>query len=978
MNQPSALALSVQGVDQCRQFLKGLASKDGSKEIWIKFGHDSIYRATWDELGNLSGTATALATERDPHSRIDKGKPIPDLLKHLHSRSQKEDGGVFFVPTQPIGLPLAECVTATDDIGIEMDHLPMDEQKALIAEFCQVTGLEFASILTSGGASVHLHLKADRHYPVGEMNRLRRLAIIAFQSDPVTARLHQPMRLPGFFRKEKNAYQELLSISDRRYSVDELTIGFNEWFEHKEWPFTYLISDAWWTEAWHPLLASSNPSTPALKQSDTQRYLVEGNAAYLARRAVESEQQRQRIANMPAISGEKISDVLQACCDRASVGDFNGVDWQGSGGHYRGQCPFHEGKTGNSAWLSNQSGALKFHCVSCTDDDPRSSFEYWISRFGLASIDEPHLKGKNYAKAAEVFLDLSGVSMPERPKVVPEINGNGHKPVDVGGFGPLVGAGEGDPKDTSGSTRSRHEIPLPNSQYHEAIELILKGLSSEPNYLESIYVQGNDFSEKWLVRVLVNADKSVRIIDPLTVDKTHVELEKRFEFHKFDKKNASIPSTCPDRIAKSLLSEGQWLSLKPLDRISRIPLLQWNGGINDIPGYYLEEKTILDVKKDEFKFKLEPTIDDAKNALKKLKHFFREFHFKDLLGIQDKINAPSIDRSGAISALLTAVSRHMYDLAPCFITNAHTPGSGKGTLASVITMIQDGKVQSERTWNPDPIELDKVIVSELLNQPPSLVIGNIDSKFGGSIIESLLTKAQYPGRVLGLSKMVYPSTKTLLMANGNNLTISKDMVRRSIMTRLDCGVEKPQNIEYEVKDIIGYTKLHRSQLFVYALTILQAFLLSGEVDTPRSKLNGFEDWDKLVRGSLLWVGESDPVQSQIALDEDDEDAVLLSRFIEVFLSDYYAGKSVTPKQMILKAEAKDPMDRGSEDYCETLREICYNFKADSFSKESLGKFLAKNQGQVKAGYCIKKLRRTNGGQPWTVEAPIQPDDRIEV
>jgi hypothetical protein len=549
----------------------------------------------------------------------------------------------------------------------------------------------------------------------------------------------------------------------------------------------------------------------------------------------------------------------------------------------------------------------------------------------------------------------------------------GHKPVV--GFEPLVGAGEVD--ETEASIRVRHTIPLPNSQYHEAIELILKGLSSEPNYLESIYVQGNDFSEKWLVRVLVNADKSVRIIDPLTVDKTHVELEKRFEFHKFDKKKASIPSTCPDRIAKSLLSEGQWLSLKPLDRISRIPLLQWNGGINDIPGYYLEEKTILDVKKDEFKFKSEPTIDDAKNALKKLKHFFREFHFKDLLGIQDKINASSIDRSGAIAALLTAVSRHMYDFAPCFITNAHTPGSGKGTLASVITMIQDGKVQSERTWNPDPIELDKVIVSELLNQPPSLVIGNIDSKFGGSIIESLLTKAQYPGRVLGLSKMVYPSTKTLLMANGNNLTISKDMVRRSIMTRLDCGVEKPQNIEYEVKDIIGYTKLHRSQLFVYALTILQAFLLSGEVDTPRSKLNGFEDWDKLVRGALLWVGESDPVQSQIALDEDDEDAVLLSRFIEVFLSDYYAGKAVTPKEMILKAEAKDLMDKASEDYCETLREICYNFKADSFSKESLGKFLARNQGQVKAGYCIKKLRRLEGGQPWTVEAPIQLNDRIE-
>jgi hypothetical protein len=594
---------------------------------------------------------------------------------------------------------------------------------------------------------------------------------------------------------------------------------------------------------------------------------------------------------------------------------------------------------------------------------------------------QPEWIFKNGGKDFKDWVEQLRQSGHKNREISAMIMPNGNGPVDAGEFGNLMGAGEVNKielKEESRSIRSRHTIPLPNNQYHEALELILKGLSSEPRYLESIYVQGNDFSEKWLVRVLVNPDKSVRIIDSLTVDKMHVELEKRFEFNKLDKKGGAIPSTCPDRIAKSLLSEGQWLPLKPLDRISRIPLLQWNGSINDVSGYYLEEKTILDVKKDEFKFKSEPTVDDAKVAAKRLKHFFREFHFKDLLGIQDKVNAPSVDRSGAIAALLTAVSRHMYDFAPCFITNAHTPGSGKGTLASVITIIQDGKVQSERTWNPDPVELDKVIVSELLNQPPSLVIGNIDSKFGGSIIESLMTKAQYPGRVLGLSKMVYPSTKTLLMANGNNLTISKDMVRRSIMTRLDCGVEKPQNIEYEVKDIIGHTRLHRNQLFVHVLTILQAFLLSGEVDTARSKLNGFEDWDKLVRGALLWIGEADPVQSQIALEEDDEDAVLLSRFIEAFLSDYYAGKAVTPKQMILKAESKDLMDKGSEDYCETLKEICYIQKTDSFSKESLGKFLAKNQGQVKAGYCIKKLKRLEGGQPWTVEAPIQPNDRIEV
>jgi uncharacterized protein (DUF927 family) len=436
--------LAPVGVDQCRQFLKGLRPKDESREIWVKFGHDSIYRATWDEKGNLSGIATSLVTKSDPSSRTNKGKPIPDLIKHLHSLSQKEDGGVFFVPTQPIGLPLAECVTSTDDIGIEMDHLPMDEQKSVIAAFCKVTGLEFASVLTSGGTSIHLHLKMDGHYPVEVMEYFRRMAVIAFQSDPVTVRLHQPMRLPGFFRKEKDAYQELLSLSDLRYTPDELTCAFDRWFEYKNLPFTYTISGAWWSDVWHPLLASSNPSTPALKQSDTQRYLTEGNAAYLNRRAAESEQQRERIASLPAITGEKISDLVQACCDRANVGDFNGVDWQGSGGHYRGQCPFHEGKSGNSAWLSDAKGALRFHCSSCTGDAPRTSFEYWVAQHGLSSIDEHHgLKGKDYVEAAKVFLSEHGVGLPkmERTKdAAPTLNGNNHKPKDAREFDLIDGA----------------------------------------------------------------------------------------------------------------------------------------------------------------------------------------------------------------------------------------------------------------------------------------------------------------------------------------------------------------------------------------------------------------------------------------------------------------------------------------------------------------------------------------------------------
>jgi hypothetical protein len=409
--------------------LKGLRAKGDNREIWIKFGHDSVYRAEWDDNGNLSGIATALEDKDDPYSRDFKGRPIPDLIKHLEARAKKEEGGVFYIPTQPLGLPLAACVTETDDIGIEIDHLPLDEQKSLIALFTQVTGLEFASVLTSGGASVHAHLKMDDHYSVEEMHQWRRLAIIAFQSDPVTERLHQPMRMPGFYRKEKGAYQELLSSSDRRYTHAQLSEGFDLWFEYRGWACPSEISEQWFKEAWFPLLNSQNPASPALKASQTQKYLAEGNDAYIARRKAESEAKAAERKPMTDVTGEKISDVVEGVCDRASVSDFGGVDWQGQGGHYRGQCPFHSGKTGNSAWLSDKLGGFKFHCVSCTDDQPRSSFEYWVAQQGITGIDSPGLRGKDYVKAAEVFLAQYGLSLP-RP-VRPEANGHS-KPEAIG------------------------------------------------------------------------------------------------------------------------------------------------------------------------------------------------------------------------------------------------------------------------------------------------------------------------------------------------------------------------------------------------------------------------------------------------------------------------------------------------------------------------------------------------------------------
>ncbi|MGL5065755.1 MAG: hypothetical protein ACRC62_37780 [Microcoleus sp.] len=956
MAQPTVAA----GADQCRQFLKGLRPKSENREIWIKSGHDSIYRAEWDEEGNLSGILTSCLTKDDPFSRQPKGKPIPNLIEYLEVRAKKETGGVFYIPTQPIGLPIASAVSETDDIGVEMDHLSLDDQKTLIAEFCEVTGLEFASVLTSGGNSVHAHLKLAEHLPIEQAGYWRRLAIIAFQSDPVTERLHQPMRLPGFFRKEKNSYQELLSLSDRRYTEDELRIGFSQWFEHKGWALTYTISDQWWKEVWFPLLRGENKATPQLKASQTVIFLTEGDAAYTKRRAVESAARAAERLPVPNISGQQISDVVGQVCDRAQTGDFSGVDWQGSGGHYRGQCPFHQGKTGNSAWLSDKDGGLRFHCVSCTNDGPRSSFEYWIAQSGLAAIESPSLTGRDYAKAAEVFLGQYGLTLPKPIK--PETNGHSNKAI----AGQSAGGEESKGEFLPDPGFDRPKIEVKAGALKSTRETIIGYLAKETNPVDQIYVQGN--GEQWLTRILTTNNK-VDCCQKLDADKITQAFDDRFAFFqtkKTQKGETSVSIDCPVSIAKNFYNASRWDPLPKLTGIIKLPVLKMDGTVCMGKGYDSGTGYLMDFDEKEFCLKEKPNKKDAIEALKILKDLISESSFED-----DR------SRSGALSMLLTAASRNSYDYAPLHAISANTPGAGKGTLTQLATIFATGKPnEGMTTFNPEETELKKSLVSAFMKGSSVISFDNISRShvFGGAEIEMALTNLIYSGRILGGNEMGAFSTKVLWLANGNKLNLTLDMGRRTILIVLDSKEENAFEKEYQ-RDLIPYAIKNRGKLVSAALTILQAFLLEKPLIQVRP-LNSFVQWSNVVRNALIWLGEADPApnsKSIYELDGIDEERAGLAYLLDIWL-ELYGKTSVTAREVVNRAIGSN----GNERLRTALTEVALD-KKGQLTSNSLGKYLRSHAGVrignmrfIKAGIADKHQNVVQ----WQIEVFPCGDDLI--
>ncbi len=222
---------------------------------------------------------------------------------------------------------------------------------------------------------------------------------------------------------------------------------------------------------------------------------------------------------------------------------------------------------------------------------------------------------------------------------------------------------------------------------------------------------------------------------------------------------------------------------------------------------------MLQFEPTDFSLKDDPTKQDAIAAINLLKDLLGEFCFKS-----------DVDLSAALSLLLTAVSRKLFALAPLHAVNAHQPVSGKGTLVNLACIPATGNQEAgAASFTDDEAEMRKKVLSTLLSGTPIVNIDNVDRRLGGGTLERVLTSEFYKDRILGVSKNAVCSTQVLWTANGNNLSFTSAMTRRTILIELDAGVESPETRTFS-RDIEAYALEHRGELISTALTILQAYL----------------------------------------------------------------------------------------------------------------------------------------------------------
>lgn len=386
-----------------------------------------------------------------------------------------------------------------------------------------------------------------------------------------------------------------------------------------------------------------------------------------------------------------------------------------------------------------------------------------------------------------------------------------------------------------------------------------------------------------------NRDAAQRVIIPTTREYVRRRLTEKADLQCFDGRTQKWkPTDCPGPLADNIMKLGDWPHIRALDAIARAPFIRADGSICEVPGYDIPSR-VLYLPSDDFPAAPEsPTYAVARAALATLLAPFDEFPY-----------ATDAARAAFAAHILTEVTRTAVDTAPMFWYSAPSAGTGKTLLAAMASLIVHGTGAPVRPWAGDEDEMRKAIFASLLAGDRTITFDNIPNgaKIRSAVLCGFITSgATYKDRRLGVSEVVSVRNRATCLATGNNITPVSDLARRSIVVRLDANTAALRSRTFEIANIKEYVRQHRAQLLLAALTVVRAHHLAcPQGPTP---LPSFEDWSRLVRNALLWLGMADPVETQEdeADDETENDGAV---FELLGTSPVLAGREFTAADIVV-------------------------------------------------------------------------------
>jgi hypothetical protein len=485
------------------------------------------------------------------------------------------------------------------------------------------------------------------------------------------------------------------------------------------------------------------------------------------------------------------------------------------------------------------------------------------------------------------------------------------------------------------------------------LKILSHDLPAAARELRDLFANSGSFFDRGVpVRLVWPSDGGPPIAVPLNIHNVVIEAHRLSQPIHQNHEGDWVPLTLPDRIARIYLSMvGDWY-LPPLSGISTAPLLANNGDVLAADGYD-RQSTIFSAQVLHLTLKPQPTRDDAKNALARLRHAFRTFPFADAsqkssveLGTYIDLEIPpSLAESAFLHGLMTAVVRPSISLAPGLMVTAPAvsgAGSGKGLLVRAICLTAFGLRPRAFTAGGDRQELDKRIAAELVEAHPILFLDNVNgATLTSDLLASVLTERPARVRVLGKTRMVQLNSTAFVAVTGNGLSVSLDLARRFIVCEFDAKCEDPEQRPF-VAGFLDQIANHRSELLAAALTIWRWGRQNSAELTRGQPLGSFEEWCQWVRDPLLTLGCHDPVEQLSMIKAKDPNRQLIAELFNAWW-EHHKGSHVKVADLATSVRiVADPHARGRQ-YLATFLSRLAGTRAGGFvltRQEAVGKWSA--------------------------------------
>ncbi len=405
------------------------------------------------------------------------------------------------------------------------------------------------------------------------------------------------------------------------------------------------------------------------------------------------------------------------------------------------------------------------------------------------------------------------------------------------------------------------------------------------------------------------------------------------------KKHVHLPP-CGSLMAAIGGAEATRTGLPTVERIVSHPCFMQDGEIIKESGYHEKSRTYAFFNLRVPEIPQTPSADDMAKAKDWVDGLIHDFPFMS-----------NADRTNAIAMFLLPFARHMINgPTPLHFVSATDKGSGKTLLAELTAAVAIGGSAEALDPEEGGAEFRKSVTSALLVGKDILFFDNLNLKVKTKkLLEALTTWPDWTDRRLGTNDRISAPLTCCWLATGINPTLSEEMVRRTIVIRLDPNIEDPwlrDNSNFHHPDILSWIKENRPNLIWAFMTLIQSWIASGRPKYTKKPLGKFEDWHYMVEGILVNAGYSDffanfgEVREKVDVDGDSWRA-----FVKLWQENFGLGNVTVEKLYPLAVECDLATSTG---------------KDEAAKHKALGWKLSKHDGVVYGGLKIVRGKRTKG------------------